>query len=72
MQAGVIGKLLTENSLNRSKFASWHPNAEKGSLEFYSGQIYDKGQRCWNGPDRSAHVELVCGTSNAILSVAEP
>ena len=72
MRAAVTGTSLTENLLNCSKFASWHPNAEKGSLDFYSGQIYDKGQRCWNGPDRSAHVELVCGTSNAILSVAEP
>jgi protein kinase C substrate 80K-H len=28
--------------------------------------------KCWNGPMRSATVELSCGTTNALLSISEP
>ena len=34
--------------------------------------IYKDGSKCWNGPRRSAIVELVCGPQNRLLSVAEP
>ncbi|KAF8466370.1 glucosidase II beta subunit-like-domain-containing protein [Kalaharituber pfeilii] len=32
---------------------------------------YDGGARCWNGPPRSAKVELYCATENEIRSVLE-
>lgn len=75
----VLGKLsrrATEAELELMKsyrqFSSWRQEVPVGSSESYTKQIYNNGQRCWNGPDRSALVDLVCGTSNAILSVSEP
>lgn len=38
---------------------------EKISLE------YDRGQHCWNGPNRSTKVVLECGEENEILKTAE-
>ncbi|GAA5975399.1 hypothetical protein JCM11641_004253 [Rhodosporidiobolus odoratus] len=54
------------------RFERWSEQAAEGSEAFYEKQVYANGQRCWNGPARSAKVDLVCGTSNALLSVIEP
>ncbi|KAK9497641.1 hypothetical protein O3M35_004331 [Rhynocoris fuscipes] len=34
--------------------------------------IYDKGQACWNGPQRSTKVVVVCGLDNAVIAAVEP
>jgi len=57
---------------NLGSFSSWHLSATPGTLEYYSRQIYSRGARCWNGPERSVTLDLVCGTENAILTVTEP
>ncbi|GAA5935275.1 hypothetical protein JCM10213_003991 [Rhodosporidiobolus nylandii] len=54
------------------RFKGFSSDAEQGSDAYYHKQLYADGQRCWNGPARSAKVDLVCGTSNALLSVIEP
>lgn len=33
---------------------------------------YEKGTRCWNGPERSTTILIECGESTEILSVSEP
>ncbi|KDN36198.1 hypothetical protein K437DRAFT_260198 [Tilletiaria anomala UBC 951] len=46
-------------------------NSSPDQDEYYSTAIYDNGQRCWNGPDRSVFVNLVCDTKNGLLDVFE-
>ena len=38
----------------------------------YSQMKMTKGQRCWNGPDRSLTVHFQCGQENQIMSTSEP
>ena len=42
-----------------SKWGSWNTDAEKGTPEYYSKQLYTKGARCWNGPERTVSVSDV-------------
>lgn len=36
------------------------------------GMMYENGDQCWNGPQRSTEVRIVCGAENQIISVDEP
>lgn len=38
----------------------------------YSSQKYEGGGQCWNGPTRSALVNIKCGIEDKIVSVTEP
>lgn len=33
---------------------------------------FEDGQKCWNGPKRSANIVFKCNTENEIVSVQEP
>ncbi|PWY98421.1 hypothetical protein BCV70DRAFT_201738 [Testicularia cyperi] len=54
-------------------FTNWNPRKDRESWqdEFWTQQIYARGQKCWNGPERSAIVDLVCDVDNALLDVFE-
>ncbi|KAH9843751.1 glucosidase II beta subunit-like-domain-containing protein [Rhodofomes roseus] len=56
------------------KFTHWNnaPGVEPGSPEYYGKQHYERGSKCWNGPQRSVTVLMSCGTENALFTVAEP
>eukprot|EP00727_Mastigamoeba_balamuthi_P011414 m51a1_g6896 putative glucosidase 2 subunit beta isoform 2 precursor (487) ;mRNA; f:17219-19825 len=34
--------------------------------------LYSNGLKCWNGPDRSLNVEVLCGAETKALSASEP
>lgn len=38
----------------------------------YSRQRYDGGMQCWNGPTRSAVINIACGVEDKIVAVSEP
>uniref|UniRef100_A0A0B6ZYE8 Glucosidase 2 subunit beta n=1 Tax=Arion vulgaris TaxID=1028688 RepID=A0A0B6ZYE8_9EUPU len=38
----------------------------------YDSMKYENGQGCWNGPNRSCHVNLHCGAENALTGASEP
>ena len=48
-----------------SKFSNWEGDN-------YDTQMYTGGTKCWNGPERSVKLTMICGTENKILSVSEP
>jgi protein kinase C substrate 80K-H len=38
----------------------------------FSSQKYDKGQSCWNGPERSTQVVIKCGEETKLIEATEP
>lgn len=50
------------------------PSSTAGGEHILSGDIllFEKGQRCWNGPSRSLRVSLACGPDDVLSTVAEP
>lgn len=59
---------------NLGKWQGWgnstSPTGEQS--KDYSKMQFSKGQRCWNGPERSVAVTVECGAVDEILSVDEP
>ncbi|KAF9076641.1 glucosidase II beta subunit-like-domain-containing protein [Rhodocollybia butyracea] len=61
------------SSFTLGKFASWNPSPDvkPGDEEYYKKQVYNRGHRCWNGPERNVVLLLSCGTENVLTSVVE-
>jgi protein kinase C substrate 80K-H len=53
------------------KFRHWGKWSGPDSDKF-SAQLYDKGQSCWNGPERSTKVEIQCGEQLQLVEASEP
>lgn len=66
----AFGKAEQRDGASWNSLGNWvgwdHSNPQKPAMKF------NKGTKCWNGPERSATVEMVCGPEDEILSVAEP
>ncbi|KAJ1975982.1 hypothetical protein H4R35_002898 [Dimargaris xerosporica] len=61
------------SNVNLGKFSKWGIATDnKSDSAFYQEQVYDNGDRCWNGPLRSVKVYFECGTQSQILQVSEP
>lgn len=50
------------------RWAGWAGPAENP----YSKQRYEGGMQCWNGPARSAMINIACGVEDKIVAVSEP
>ncbi|KAJ3857201.1 glucosidase II beta subunit-like-domain-containing protein [Lentinula lateritia] len=61
------------STFSLGKFASWNPSPDikPGEEAYYQKQIYNRGARCWNGPERNVVLLLGCGTENTLNSVVE-
>ncbi|KAL7076119.1 hypothetical protein ACQ4LE_004340 [Meloidogyne hapla] len=56
------------NEVDLGHWGNWSgPEINKFSL-----QKYEHGQSCWNGPERSTLVELVCGAELELVEASEP
>lgn len=53
-------------SFGEQSYSSW------GSKQDYSHMLFTDGEHCWGGPHRSTDVHVVCGPTNAVISVEEP
>ncbi len=42
------------------------------SDHLYAVMKYDNGEKCWNGPNRSATITLKCGTVDELVDAGEP
>ncbi len=58
-------KDITQHGTSLGKFERWADAAR-------TRQTYGGGQSCWQGPQRSTQLELVCGDAERLLDVHEP
>ena len=53
---------------NLGTWGKWNGPANN----IYSVMRYEDGEKCWNGPSRSATISLICGLEDQLLSASEP
>lgn len=64
-----------KSSSSETRLGTWgHWKAKEGSSdgEKYTAMMYERGQSCWNGPQRTTLVRIACGNENKLVAVSEP
>merc|ERR1712176_1373087 len=59
-----------QDGTNIGKWDSWELGSD--GVNHHNVMLYTKGNSCWQGPQRSTRVEVICGPENQILSASEP
>lgn len=59
------------SNVSLGRFSAFEGNTLPLEPGYFTKQKYDHGQRCWNGPERSVLVNLVCGSDNELIDVFE-
>jgi protein kinase C substrate 80K-H len=54
------------SSTSLGTYSGWKDDAK------YKTMMFTNGQKCWNGPYRSATVHLSCGEDDSLVSADEP
>ena len=57
-------KSIKQDSVSLGKFVRWEND--------HSTMVFENGQRCWNGPERSAVIDLACGADSELVAMEEP
>ncbi len=60
-----LGSINQKSATMTTLVGTWHHIDEHGAL------VFEGGQRCWNGPERSARVQISCGARHEVLRVKE-
>ena len=61
----------SKNGGRETSLGTWE-NWSGPSDNKYSVMRYGKGEKCWNGPDRSTTIYLKCGVEDKLISASEP
>ncbi|KAI8811273.1 glucosidase II beta subunit-like protein-domain-containing protein [Cladochytrium replicatum] len=55
------------------QFSRWGPRTNlNANAPKYHYMMFEGGERCWNGPERSVEIAFECGPENVVVSVSEP
>uniref|UniRef100_A0AC34GVL4 Glucosidase 2 subunit beta n=1 Tax=Panagrolaimus sp. ES5 TaxID=591445 RepID=A0AC34GVL4_9BILA len=69
----IFDKSSQKDKNGYSEVSLGHWNSWSGpENDKFSAQKYDKGQNCWNGPDRSTNVVIKCGEETKLVEATEP
>ena len=61
----------SKNGGRETNLGSWGRWSGSGDKRYFVMK-YEDGEKCWNGPSRSATVSLKCGLDDQLLSASEP
>ena len=61
----------SKNGGRETNLGTWGTWSGSGDKRYFIMK-YENGEKCWNGPSRSATITLKCGLEDTLLSASEP